>query len=215
MSKCHLHPQRDALGGCTSCGRFVCEICLNKVQGKMVCDTCVRVASTQNALQHRSHSGSLSQGPHVNVNTSSLDQLHQRFQTPQLPHQHALSEVKREFSSISQRNLMAANIMVTLITVGMLDSLAVVFWLPACIGLWYFWNKRRQNQSGAGKERLMMQEIFQLSRLNQGEVSLGQLAAQGRYTMDEYEEEIHKLTARGVIRQELDEEHGIIKYYLQ
>lgn len=213
MSTCHLHPQRETLGGCTSCGRFVCEICLNKVQGKIVCDSCMRLQSTQQALQRHTS------GP-LNVNTSpvnippSLHELQQRFMASNLPG-HALQEVKKEVSSLSQRNLLLVNTLVTMMTLVALDSLAIIFWLPACIGLWYFWNKRRQQHKGIGKARTIVQEIFQIAMLNNGEISLGQLAAQGHYTMDEYEDEVHKLTARGVIRQELDEEHGIIKYYMQ
>lgn len=213
MSTCHLHPQRDTLGGCTSCGRFVCEICLNKVQGKIICDTCMRLQSSQQALQ-RHNSGPL------NVNTSpvslppSLRDLQRQFRQGDLS-RHTIQEVSKEISSISQRNLLVVNGLVTMITLAAIDSFAILFWLPACLGLWFFWHKRKQQVKGVGKERTIVQEIFQLAMLNQGEISLGQLAAQGRYTMDEYEEEVHKLTARGVVRQELDEEHGIIKYYMQ
>ncbi len=210
MSNCHLHPQQETLGGCTSCGRFVCEICLNKVQGKIMCDTCVRVNATHTAMQK--HSGSLPQTSFQNV-PPALQELQQRFMSSGTS-KHAVVEVKRELASLSQRNLLIGNVMVSLIVLGALDSFAIVFWLPLCIGLWYFWYKRKQ-AGDPGKERLIVQEIFQLAMLNHGEVSLGQLAAQGHYTMDEYEEEVHKLTLRGAIRQELDEEQGVVKYYMQ
>lgn len=210
MSNCHLHPQQETLGGCTSCGRFVCEICLNKVRGKIMCDTCVRVNATHTAMQK--HSGSLPQASFQNV-PPALQELQQRFMSSETS-KHAVVEVKRELASVSQRNLLIGNVMVSLIVLGVLDSFAIVFWLPLCIGLWYFWYKRKQ-AGDPGKERLIVQEIFQLAMLNHGEVSLGQLAAQGHYTMDEYEEEVHKLTLRGAIRQELDEEQGVVKYYMQ
>ena len=212
MSNCHLHPQQETLGGCTSCGRFVCEICLNKVQGKIVCDTCVRLNSTHQAMQR--HSGSLMSSQPVFQDVSpALQDLKQRFLSTDVS-RHAVGEVKRELASVSQRNLLIGNVLLSFIALAAVDSFAILFWLPLCLGLWYFWYKRRQ-AGDPGKERLIVQEIFQLAMLNRGEVSLGQLAAQGRYTMDEYEAEVQKLTLRGAIRQELDEEHGVVKYYMQ
>lgn len=212
MSNCHLHPQQETLGGCTSCGRFVCEICLNKVQGKIVCDTCVRVNPTHNALQH--HSGSLpsSHSSFQSVPSALLD-LQQRFMSSGIS-KHTVVEVHREIASVSQRNLLVANVMLSLLTLAAIDSFAILFLFPLCLGLWYFWYKRKAVGNPV-KERLIVQEIFQLAMLNHGEVSLGQLAAQGHYTMDDYEEEVQKLTLRGAIRQELDEEQGVIKYYMQ
>lgn len=215
MSNCHLHPQQETLGGCTSCGRFVCGICLNKVQGKIVCDTCVRVNATHTALQGQGHSGPLEPTHHSSFQhpSTSLQDLQQRFMSSGIS-KHTLVEVKQEMASVSQRNLLIANVMLSLLTLVALDSFATLFLLPLCIGLWYFWYKRKQVGDPA-KERLIVQEIFQLAMLNRGEVSLGQLAAQGHFTMDEYEEEVHKLTLRGAIRQELDEEQGVVKYYMQ
>jgi hypothetical protein len=212
MSNCHLHPQQETLGGCTSCGRFVCEICLNKVRGKIVCDTCVRVNASQTAAIQK-HSAPLSPQTSFQSASSALEDLQRRFLSSETS-RHAVVEVKRELASVSQRNLFIGNVMLSLLVLTALNSFSIVFLLPACVGLWYLWYKRRQ-AGDPGRERLIVQDIFQLAMLNHGEVSLGQLAAQGRYTMDEYEEEVHKLTLRGAIRQELDEEHGVVKYYMQ
>ena len=35
--KCHLHPDRDAVGYCTSCGQGVCSECRREVLGTIRC----------------------------------------------------------------------------------------------------------------------------------------------------------------------------------
>lgn len=38
---CSLHQDRNAVGGCTCCGNFVCQECATNVSGKVVCKTCL------------------------------------------------------------------------------------------------------------------------------------------------------------------------------
>ena len=39
--KCSTHPEAEAIGTCTSCGRAICEACAVEVQGKLVCRNCL------------------------------------------------------------------------------------------------------------------------------------------------------------------------------
>jgi hypothetical protein len=50
---CYLHPDVEAVGTCTSCGRLICRECSIEVHGKMVCREClsagkVNMASASN-----------------------------------------------------------------------------------------------------------------------------------------------------------------------
>jgi hypothetical protein len=45
---CYIHPDREAVGTCTSCGRPICQECVVEVQGKYVCRECL---STGRATQ--------------------------------------------------------------------------------------------------------------------------------------------------------------------
>ncbi|MFC2019039.1 hypothetical protein ACFLU4_03680 [Chloroflexota bacterium] len=38
--KCAYHPDRDAVGLCVSCGRFVCSECKAELGGKIYCNSC-------------------------------------------------------------------------------------------------------------------------------------------------------------------------------
>ena len=38
--KCFFHPEREALGTCTKCGKAVCEECLQERRGRILCPTC-------------------------------------------------------------------------------------------------------------------------------------------------------------------------------
>ena len=44
--KCFIHVDAEAVGTCVSCGHAVCQVCLNKVQGKMYCDFCASKTTT-------------------------------------------------------------------------------------------------------------------------------------------------------------------------
>ena len=37
---CNSHPGKSAVGVCVSCGKGLCDVCTNKVGGKMYCETC-------------------------------------------------------------------------------------------------------------------------------------------------------------------------------
>lgn len=38
---CYVHPDREAVATCTSCGRAVCDQCSIEVSGKIVCRNCI------------------------------------------------------------------------------------------------------------------------------------------------------------------------------
>jgi hypothetical protein len=38
---CYLHPDREPVGACTSCGRPICRECAVEVQGKLLCRECL------------------------------------------------------------------------------------------------------------------------------------------------------------------------------
>jgi hypothetical protein len=52
--KCHLHPNQEAIGACTSCGKTVCHQCAVEVSGRLVCRPCLSSGNV--------HPGSLSRG---------------------------------------------------------------------------------------------------------------------------------------------------------
>ncbi|MGE5673277.1 MAG: NINE protein [Mycobacterium leprae] len=47
---CYVHAQTEAVGYCVRCGKGVCQVCMNKVNGKILCDTC---ASKSSAISQR------------------------------------------------------------------------------------------------------------------------------------------------------------------
>ncbi len=47
MSKCYVHLEQTAIGGCRECGKYICSLCLNKISGKYYCDLCARLSSPQ------------------------------------------------------------------------------------------------------------------------------------------------------------------------
>lgn len=38
---CYVHPENDAIGTCTSCGRPICRECVVEMQGKFICRPCL------------------------------------------------------------------------------------------------------------------------------------------------------------------------------
>lgn len=42
---CFIHSQREAIGSCVECGHGVCLLCLNKIEGRIYCDSCARQAT--------------------------------------------------------------------------------------------------------------------------------------------------------------------------
>ncbi len=44
--KCYIHPDREAVGTCTSCGKPICGECAVEVQNKFVCRTCLSLGKS-------------------------------------------------------------------------------------------------------------------------------------------------------------------------
>lgn len=38
---CYVHPEKEAVGTCVSCGKFICSECVTEIQGKNYCKHCV------------------------------------------------------------------------------------------------------------------------------------------------------------------------------
>lgn len=45
--KCYVHPEVEAVGTCTNCGRAVCSDCAMDIAGKMTCKACAEKLATQ------------------------------------------------------------------------------------------------------------------------------------------------------------------------
>jgi TM2 domain-containing membrane protein YozV len=45
--RCSYHPDREAIGTCTRCGRGICEECCVPVNGRNVCKSCIAVMASQ------------------------------------------------------------------------------------------------------------------------------------------------------------------------
>jgi TM2 domain-containing membrane protein YozV len=45
--KCYVHPDAEAVGTCTNCGKTVCSNCALEMNGKLVCKSCVERMATQ------------------------------------------------------------------------------------------------------------------------------------------------------------------------
>jgi TM2 domain-containing membrane protein YozV len=45
--KCYVHPDVEAMGTCTSCGKAICSTCSMEVGGKLVCKPCAEKMATQ------------------------------------------------------------------------------------------------------------------------------------------------------------------------
>ena len=47
--KCYVHPNNEAIGTCTSCGKNVCTECAVHVRGRLVCRDCLATGKTAGA----------------------------------------------------------------------------------------------------------------------------------------------------------------------
>ena len=65
--KCAVHTDREAVGGCCSCGRFVCPECKVEIDGQIYCNQCLELK-----LKSGTWPGSVSSGA---SNTSGLGVL--------------------------------------------------------------------------------------------------------------------------------------------
>jgi TM2 domain-containing membrane protein YozV len=43
---CYNHPENEAVGTCTSCGKPICNSCLVEMQGKLICRNCLASGKT-------------------------------------------------------------------------------------------------------------------------------------------------------------------------
>ena len=41
--KCYVHPESDAVGTCTHCGKFICDVCNTEIDGRNYCKNCVPI----------------------------------------------------------------------------------------------------------------------------------------------------------------------------
>jgi hypothetical protein len=39
--KCYIHSEKDAVGACVSCGKFICEECKVEIHNKNHCKNCL------------------------------------------------------------------------------------------------------------------------------------------------------------------------------
>jgi len=44
-TRCHNHPDREAVARCVSCGRFYCRECITEHHGRMICAFCLKPIS--------------------------------------------------------------------------------------------------------------------------------------------------------------------------
>ncbi len=44
--KCYIHPDVDATGACTRCGKMICSSCSTEIDGRLVCRDCAASATT-------------------------------------------------------------------------------------------------------------------------------------------------------------------------
>ncbi|BAI61434.1 conserved hypothetical protein [Methanocella paludicola SANAE] len=49
--KCYVHPDIDAVGTCTNCGKTVCSGCALEMNGKLICKSCIERMATQPSSQ--------------------------------------------------------------------------------------------------------------------------------------------------------------------
>jgi hypothetical protein len=47
---CNIHPDRDAVGSCTICGKPICQECAVEMQNKLVCRTCLSEGKVASGL---------------------------------------------------------------------------------------------------------------------------------------------------------------------
>ena len=46
--KCYTHPEKDAIGTCTTCGRGICPECNVLIDGKETCKICAGIIASHN-----------------------------------------------------------------------------------------------------------------------------------------------------------------------
>jgi TM2 domain-containing membrane protein YozV len=231
---CYIHSQQDAVGSCVECGHGVCLICLNKHEGRIFCDQCVRAGATHN----RRNSGSLQ-----NIQANPLLELN------------ALIQEKNRF--------LAAVLAITLGWCGGHKfylgqpgwgmAYLLFFWtgIPSMAGfvegIWYLLMTERNfhlrfnlpqgvvianvgatqnirpnpihsNQGSETVPRALRSEsdyeryLLQYARQHQGRITIGQIAADTPISIEKAEHHLARLEAKGHTRVEIDPESGVIRY---
>jgi len=67
---CYLHSDREAIGTCVSCGKFICNECKTEILGKNYCKSCVNdLMSDKNKQIEKAENKQ--QAPMVFMNSSS------------------------------------------------------------------------------------------------------------------------------------------------
>ncbi len=61
---CYIHPEKEAVGTCTSCGKPICSECAIEMQGKLICRPCLASGKVSTASK-----------PDKDVNTAFLIEL--------------------------------------------------------------------------------------------------------------------------------------------
>jgi len=41
--RCSYHPNNEAAGTCVTCGRLICNECMNQYEGRILCNYCIKV----------------------------------------------------------------------------------------------------------------------------------------------------------------------------
>lgn len=56
---CYVHPEKEAVGTCVGCGKFICSECLTEVQNKNYCKSCIGsiIQENQKKLEKLEESG--------------------------------------------------------------------------------------------------------------------------------------------------------------
>jgi hypothetical protein len=44
-TRCHNHPEREAVARCVTCGRFYCRECITEHHDRMICSACLKSTS--------------------------------------------------------------------------------------------------------------------------------------------------------------------------
>lgn len=52
--RCHVHPEREAVGRCTSCGNYFCRECITIHDHRLICATCLKELLAKEAQQTKS-----------------------------------------------------------------------------------------------------------------------------------------------------------------
>ena len=52
MLNCYVHSDRESVGACVGCGKFICQECCTEVNGKVYCKSCI-----QNKLNEQEEGG--------------------------------------------------------------------------------------------------------------------------------------------------------------